>query len=204
MIVLEKSDEAIKGLAKLIIQEPRLIPELKLIRKKLEENNVLNIECKKDSYMDSQTEIIEKAEEIANKSIWYCFELYDNYHRENKGFMLYKRINNRMVPFEEDFENGRASKIRNDGDLEDTLVKNKIKNLVTYDPFDVDTVYSQQYEIESEEDENIGINHEHQHLSLQKNYIKYLIKKHGIKITIFNQSQVHEFEKELEFVNQIG
>lgn len=200
MIILENSEKAIKGLAKLIIQEPRFILELNIMRKAFEENKILSSKSKDEKYLGEQLEIIKKAEKIANESLWYGFEIYDNFHEEHKGFMLYKRIDNKMVPLEEDFERGFSPKMREWEDLEETIEKRGIKNLVTYTPFDFDTLCSQQYEVELDEPDETPISHEHQHMELAENYLDYL-KEKELKITEFSEKQVKEFEKNLEFVS---
>jgi hypothetical protein len=199
MIILNDSQEAINGLAKLIVQEPRIIVELKIIRNYLKNYGILSEETGDEKYFEEKLNIIRKAEEIANKDIWYGFSLHDTYNGEENGYMLYKRIDNLMVPLENGFEGGWKSHIRNFEDLEEIISQKKIMNLVTYNAFNFDTVYSQQYEIEANEDENSGLDFQHQHLSIGETYFNSLREK-GVKVTEFNEEQVKEFEKDLKLL----
>jgi hypothetical protein len=199
MIVFEDSEEAINGLARLIIQEPKIIIELKIIRNYLNNYGALSEETKDEEYYKKKLDIISKAETIANKDIWYGFGLHDTFNGEDNGYMLYKRINNLMVPLECSFEGGWKSNIRDFGDLKEVINQRKIKNLVTYSPFDFDTVYSQQYEIEADEDENSGLDYAHQHISIDRT-CSNLLKEKGVNVTEYNEEQVKEFERNLEMV----
>jgi hypothetical protein len=199
MIILKDSQEAINGLAKLIVQEPKIIIELKIIRNYLKNYGILSEEAKDEKYFEEKLNIISKAEEIANKDIWYGFSLHDTFNGEDNGYMLYKRIKNLMVPLEESFEGGWKSHIRDFGDLEEIINQKKIINLVTYSPFDFDTIYSQQYEIEAGEDENSGLDYQHQHLSIDGS-CSNLLKEKGVKVTEYNEKQVKEFERDLKLV----
>jgi hypothetical protein len=198
MIILEDSEEAINDLAKLIIQEPRIIIELKIIRNSLKNYGVLSEVAKDEKYFEEKLKIISKAEDIANKDIWYGFSLHDTFNGDNNGFMLYKIINNMMVPLERDFEGGWRSRIRDFGDLEKIIEDKKINNLITYDVFDFDTVYSQQYEIDDKEEGN-PIDYQHQHLSISRGFLN-LLKETGINVTEYDDEQVKEFEKNLKLV----
>jgi hypothetical protein len=198
MIILEDSEEAVNGLAKLIIQEPRIIVELKIIRNSLKNYDVLSEVAKDEKYLEEKLKIISKAEEIANKDLWYGFKLHDTFNRDDNGFMLYQLIDNMMVPLEKDFEGGFHSHIRHWEDLEQIIEHKKINNLITYDVQDFDKVYSQQYEIEDVEEGN-PIDYQGQHLSIDGTFLN-LLREKGIKVTEYNYEQVKEFEKNLKLV----
>jgi hypothetical protein len=198
MIILEDSEEAINDLAKLIIQEPRIIIELKVIRNYLKNYGVLSEVAKDEKYFEEKLKIISKAEEIANKDIWYGFSLHDTFNGDNNGFMLYKLIDNMMVPLEKNFEGGFHSHIRDSWDLEEIIQQREIKNLVTYNVRDFDRVYSQQYEIEDKEEGN-PMDYQHQHISIERSILN-ILKEKGIKVTEYDNEQVNEFERDLKQV----
>lgn len=199
MIILDDSEEAINGLAKLILQEPRTIVELKIIRNSLKNYGVLSEVARNEKYLEEKLKIINKAEEIANKDLWYGFKLHDTFNGDDNGFMLYKLIDNMMVPLEKGFEVGLHSSIRSFRDLEQIIKNKKINNLITYDVNDFDTVYSHQYEINDKEEEN-PIDYQDQHLSIDRNFLN-LLKEKDINVTEFEDEQVQEFEKNLKLIN---
>lgn len=199
MFTLDKSDKAIQGLAKLIIQEPRTIPELKIIRDAFEKNGILTEKTKNPKYIKEQLEIIKKAEELANSDIWYGFILNDSYKGTHTGFMVYQRIGNEMIPLQEDFENGYRSELQTQEDLINFLESQKITHITTYSPHDFWTLFSQMYTIEKGEDENTPFDYEHKHMEFDDYLIKDL-EKENIKITQFNEEQVIKFEKDLKTV----
>lgn len=199
MIDLNDSEKSIKGLAKLIIQEPRLIPNLRIIREALHDEGVLSEKAKDENYFEDQDYIIKQAEKVANEYLWYAFSLHDTFRSENKGYMVYRRVDDRMVPVQESFEGGAHSDFLDAEDLLEFLKENKIEKVITYNPWDLDTVYHQQYELEPEEEENdSGFSYEHSHMELCYGAPK-LLEDNGIKIIKFNDEEVREFEKDLSF-----
>ncbi len=198
MIKLKNTQEAINGLAKLLIQEPGLIPNLKITRNLLKQNNCLDLKSMSEKYFNSQLEIIRKAQEIANESIWYGFSLIDGLNGGNEGYILYKRVGNRMAPIIKDFERGWDSPIRKRQDLQGEINRIKIDKIITYLPHNDETLFSQRYEIQDfEEDEFVPFKHKHEpldDLDLKD------FKGNPLNIIKFNQYQVLEFEKDLELV----
>ncbi|MBS3124263.1 hypothetical protein J4437_06550 [Candidatus Woesearchaeota archaeon] len=187
MTILENSKKAINGLTKLIIQEPRLIPELKVIISALKSYDVLSKEAKDEEYFQEELKIINQAEKIANKSLWYGFHICIE-----DRFMLYKRTDNKMVPLEKDFENGLSSNIISVDDLEEIIKNRKIKNLITYNPIDLDSIYSQEYEDAPGE-------FQHKHEEIETSVLN-LLKEKEVKITKYTEEQVREFERNLKSV----
>jgi NAD+--asparagine ADP-ribosyltransferase len=202
MIILEDSEEAINGLAKLIVQEPNMIPELKLIRNSLKENNVLSETAKEEEYFEKTLNIISKAEDIASENLFYIFDIYNTYTGEDGGFMIYKKINHKMVPLERKFEKGFRSTIYSESHLISKINEYRIKNLVTYEPNKDYALYSNEFEDESGEDENEippSLDFEQKHSEIES-YLIDLLKSNGIKVSVFNEDQVKEFEKDLKLV----
>jgi hypothetical protein len=197
MAIIGESKEKIDGLVKLIIQEPRLVPELKIIAKKFKENNLFSKEAGDPNYFKTDLEILKKAETIANESLWYLFNIYDTFKNKDIGYMLYKRVNNRMIPLEKSFEEGSDSEIYEDSNILSLLEIKKIKNMVTYSPLEAQKVYSQIYEPEDEED--LSTDYAHSHREINDEMLR-LIKSKDVKVTILSEEQTLEFEKDLEIL----
>jgi hypothetical protein len=202
MIEFDDSEKTIKGLVKLIIQEPRIFAELKIWRNHFEKNDALSNRVKEKKYLNKQLKIIEKAENIANQNLWYCFQLEDTSlhggEQTNQGYMLYQRIDDEMIPIQEDFESGHNSKIKEIEYLIKIIKDKKIEKIITYSPFYQETLFCQKYEVsDSQKDEPIQFNHFHETLEEEK---LNLLKTNNIEIVEYNEKQTSEFEKDLKWI----
>lgn len=133
----------------------------------------------------------------------YIFEIQDNDHYEyNRNLMLYQNKDYLLTPLIKEFENGQ-SKFPSFENIIQFLKENKINNLTSYFPNDLDTVCSQPYEIEDFTDyelENGACFHRFYHFefSPSKNQIKTL-KENNINIKYLNSKEISELEQSLKY-----
>ena len=124
MIILEDSEEAINGLARIIAQDPFFPIWIKQKQKELIGNGSM---VKDEDYIKNQNNILTKAENIANSSTGYIFDI-----NANRQYMIYKKINNEMIPLIKEFVKSNTCTLNFDG-LSDFLKNSKLQNLITFE-----------------------------------------------------------------------
>ena len=201
MIIFENSDEAINGLAKLIIQDPIFPIWIKSKQIELIKNSSM-IDNKE--YINQQNQILEKAENIASQQTGYIFEI-----NKDKSYMIYKKIDNEMIPVIKKFEESDiyAFKFNN---LIEFLKKSKLKNLITLDGNQTKPYFythpsvrkKEDYESSDEyESDFIDNNSYHNPVKFNKTQEK-LLKKLKIEMFKLDDDQEYMFIKDLKNVTK--
>lgn len=196
MIILDDSPEAIKGLAKIIAQDPTFPIKLRNDKKKLlEENAIIDDKV----YFQKQEEILQKAEKIGLSSTGYIFEVYASEEEDN--YMVYKNIGNEMVPIRKEFKRNPHHAILFEG-LVGYLKRNNINNLITFQPSFQESFYSFPWSEEGESEEYNRWGHDAQHVEVlfERDELKELTDN-GITFQSLNQSEAWEFNLHLKQVS---
>lgn len=197
MIRLDDSEEAINGLAKIIVQDPTFPIKLRNDKKRLLEEKAI-IDDKE--YFQRQEEILRKAEEIGLTSTDYIFEV--NISEEEYYYMVYKNIKNEMVPLIKEFKESSIYAI-NGNTLIDILKKYKITHLITFEPPSQDKFYSFPWLDKSEdeeEDDDFGLYAQHNEASFYPDVLKEL-KENGIALQSLSYDEASEFSSHLKQVS---
>lgn len=196
MIRLDDSEEAINGLAKIIVQDPTFPIKLRNDKKKLLEEKAIIDDAE---YFQRQEEILRKAEEIGLTSTGYIFEVDTS--KEEYYYMVYKNIKNEMVPLIKEFKKSSSYAIHGNL-LIDTLKKYKITHLITFEPHSQDKFYSFPWLDKSEdeeEDDDFGLYAEHNEASFYLDNLKELTDN-GITLQILSYDEAYEFSLHLKQV----
>jgi hypothetical protein len=133
----------------------------------------------------------------------YIFEIQDNDHKEpDKNLMLYQNKNSLLIPLVKNFENG-WSEFPSFENIIKFLKENKINNLTSYFPNDLDTICSHPYEIGDFTDyelENGACFHRFYHFefSPSKNQIN-ILKENNINIKYLNSKEISKLEQSLKY-----
>lgn len=197
MIRLDDSEDAIKGLAKIIAQDPTFPIKLRNDKKKLLEEKAI---IDDREYFQRQEEILRKAEEIGLTSTGYIFEV--NTSEEEYYYMVYRNIKNQMVPLIKEFKKSSSYAIHGDI-LIDTLKKYRITHLITFEPTSQDKFYSFPWLDKSEdeeEDDDFGLYAQHNEASFYPPNLKELTDN-GITLQILSDDEAYEFNLNLEQVS---
>lgn len=196
MIRLDDSEEAINGLAKIIVQDPTFPIKLRNDKKRLLEEKAI-IDDKE--YFQKQEEILRKAEEIGLTSTGYIFEV--NISEEEYYYMVYKNIKNEMVPLIKEFKKSSSYAIHEDT-LIDILKKYKITHLITFEPPSQDKFYSFPWLDKSEdeeEDDDFGLYAQHNEASFYPDVLKEL-KENRIALQSLSYDEAYGFSLHLKQV----
>jgi hypothetical protein len=194
MIILEDSDEAITGLAKIIAQDPTFPIKLRNDKRKLLEEKAIT---DNPTYFQKQEEILKKAEERGLVSTGYIFEVDTS--EEEYYYMVYRNIKDEMVPLIKEFKKSSSYAIHGDI-LIDTLKKYKITNLITFEPSFQEAFYSFPWLDKSEdedEDDDFGLYAAHNKASFYRDNLKELIDN-GITLQFLSDDEAWEFNLHLK------
>jgi hypothetical protein len=196
MIILEDSEEAINGLAKIICQDPTFPIVLRNMKNQLLKEKSIS---PNEEYFQKQEDILKKAEEKGLFSTGYIFEVYANEEEDN--YMIYKNIGNEMVPIIEEFKINPHAATFFSG-LINHLKEANIKNLITFEPSFQDKFYSFPWfeKGETEEDDRWGVGAQHSEVSFNRNELKEL-EKNEIKFQTISQNDAWEFNLHLKQVS---
>ena len=195
MIVLEDSEEAINGLAKIIAQDSAFSIKLRNVKKRLLEEKAIE---NNEDYFNKQEEILRKAEAKGLISTGYIFEVYVNEEEDN--YMVYKNIGNEMVPVREEFKMNPHDAISFSG-LISYLKGHRITNLITFDPSFQDKFYSCPGFEKGETEQQDQWWNEAQHVGVgfEREELKEL-EENGIKFQTLSQKEAWEFNLNLKSV----
>jgi hypothetical protein len=196
MIILEDSEEAINGLAKIICQDPTFPIRLRNVKRRLLEEKAIK---NNEKYFEKQEEILRKAEERGLSSTGYIFEVYSSEEEDN--YMVYKNIGNEMVPIREEFKVNPHEAILFPGLIE-YLKGHNINNLITFDPSFQESFYSFPWFEKGETEEYDRWGHDAQHASVlfEKDELNEL-EKNGIILQSISQKEAWEFNLKLKQIS---
>jgi len=196
MIILDDSQEAINGLAKIIAQNPTFSIKIRNIKNKLLEEKAM---LPNEEYFKKQEEILRKAEKIGLSSTGYIFEVYASEEEDN--YMVYKNVENEMVPIREEFKRNPHDAILFPG-LISYLKGHHINNLITFDPSFQDKFYSYPWfeKGETEEYDRWGYDAQHVEVLFEGDELNEL-EKNGITLQNISQSAAWEFNLNLKQVS---
>lgn len=194
MIKLENSEKEIKGLAKLIAQDPTYPSRLRNMQKEMLRYNAIK---ENKDYFSEQEKILNEAEKIGLSNTGYIF----NINCQPEEYMLYKEIDSEMIVLSDGLGISAEKIIKGFNNLQHYLEKFNVKNLVSFEPSDQDTFYSQPwYEGETDEDFRFGTNAQHCEVSFKKDQIKKLNER-GINIFYLEEREAWEFNLKLKNLN---
>ncbi len=200
MITFDDSEKAINGLAKIIAQDPTFPIRLRNIKDKLLGENVMKID---KLYLKKQEDILRKAEEIGLVSTGYIFSLVvDDEIKDNEGqYMIYRNINNEMVPLISGFKYNPRSYIHS-GDLISVIKSSHILSLVTFDPSFQDKFYSFPWfdKGKTEQEDQWGHCAQHMGVYFDRGELQEL-KDNGISFQNLNQGEAWKFNLNLKQVS---
>lgn len=133
----------------------------------------------------------------------YGFEITDNDHVSSNGYMLYTNKKGLLTPAIEEFQKG-LSTFFNFDNMINVLKNNKISQLITYFPQNLDTICKHPYEITNDDDfeacKDDGNWNKYNHSEIYLNKEKVLIfKKNNIKLKKLSNKEISELERTLKF-----
>ena len=194
MIKLENSEKAISGLAKLIAQDPTYPARLRNAQKEILDYGGIKEDKK---YFQEQEEILQKAEKIGLANTGYIFNIDYN----NEEYMLYKKVENEMIVLSDGIGISAEKVIKGFDDLQNYLEKFKIKNLVSFEPSDQDSFYSQPW-TEGETDEDFKWGHGAQHCEANFDDIQLkILNEKKINFEVLDERDAYEFNLKLKDLN---
>jgi predicted Holliday junction resolvase-like endonuclease len=197
MIILDDSEEAIKGLAKIIAQDPTFSIKLRNDKRRLLEERAI---IENEEYFQKQEAILKKAEEIGLTSTGYIFEVYVNEEEDN--YMVYKNVGNEMVPIRKEFKTNPHDAILFSG-LINYLKGHGINNLITFQPSFQESFYSFPWYEKGDKESNDSWGHDAQHVDsvFDRDELKELTDN-GISFRSLSQSEAWEFNLHLKSVTE--
>ena len=198
MIKLENTEEAINGLAKLITQDPTYPARLRKIQ--YDTINSKGMENNKE-YIEDQEKILKKAEEIGLANTGYIFEIHHKQDDDIQRYMIYKKINNKMIPILEEFEKLETQTIKGLEEVIKYSTKLNISKLITFEISDQDSFYScPWHEGESDDDFKYGYHAFHDEAIFNKEELN-ILKENNIKLSKLDNKTAWKFNLELEDIN---
>jgi len=201
MIELKNDDAAIKGLAKLIVQNPRLPAQLIVLQNSLLHENAMDYN---KGYIQLQKDILEKAENLASTKIGYLFNLNKE---APPDYIIYKNIKKELVPLVKDFETFGRQVLSFD-DVIKYLKVQRINKLITFQTDTQSKIFYtdpwvrefEAYEAYGEYKKDfIGHNFYHHKVKFNEAELKFL-KEMNVEFIEFEEDETSEFVGRLKKV----